>query len=297
MSFPLISLISINYNQLQVTCEMLDSCKHLTYPNYEIIVVDNASKENPAAYLNDRYPDVKVIVSAENLGFAGGNNLGIAQAKGEYLFFLNNDTEVTPDIIERLLAPFQNDATIGMVSPKIYYHSHPKMIQYAGYTEVHPVTGRNATIGGYEMDYGQHDKGQYTSYAHGAAMMVSRQVVETVGEMPDVFFMYYEELDWCSQIRRAGYQIYYQPEAHIYHKDSVTVGKESPLKAYYYIRNRILFMRRNTDGVKLAAFLLYVSTVVAPKTILGHLLKFRTEHLKATFRGLAWNLTHRVAVR
>ena len=96
---------------------------------------------------------------------------------------------------------------MGVVSPKIRYHSHPHIIQYAGFTEVNPFTGRNKMIGLMEEDQGQFDTPGDTAYAHGAAMMVKREVVEKVGLMPDIFFIYYEELDWSAHIRRAGYQV------------------------------------------------------------------------------------------
>lgn len=97
---PLVSIISINYKQARVTCEMLASLQHVTYPNYEVIVVDNASPVEEVQPIADQFPHVHLIRSAENLGFAGGNNLGIAEAKGKYLLFLNNDTEVDPGFLE-----------------------------------------------------------------------------------------------------------------------------------------------------------------------------------------------------
>jgi GT2 family glycosyltransferase len=103
MSLPLVSLISINYNQAQVTCDMVASLRRVTYPHLEIIVVDNASPSDNPDIIKERFPEVKLIKSDQNLGFAGGNNLGIAQAKGEYLLFLNNDTEVEPDFLEPLV--------------------------------------------------------------------------------------------------------------------------------------------------------------------------------------------------
>lgn len=287
---PLVSIITLNYNQLKVSCEFLDSCKLLTYPNYEIILVDNASKEDPTSFIEKNYPEVTLIRNSSNLGFAGGNNVGIAAAKGEYVFVVNNDTEVTPNLLDKLVAPFEQDSSIGVVSPKIKYYSNPTLIQYAGYTSMNPFTGQATAIGGKEEDRGQHDVSGYTYFAHGAAMLVKREVIENVGAFATEFFLYYEELDWGERIRRAGYNIYYQAEAEIFHKESVTVGKENPMKAYYHTRNRILFMRRNTTSFQFSCFMMFLTTCVIPKAILKYIIKKQPEHLKAFLKGLRWNL-------
>ncbi len=287
---PLISIVILNYNQIGVTAEFIESTKKLKYKNFEIILIDNASKEDPTSFIHSTYPDVRLIVNKINLGFTGGNNVGIEAAKGDYYFIVNNDTEVTDDLLDQLLDPFLNDNTVGVVSPKIRYFSNPTLIQYAGFTEVNPFTGRNKPIGGKEIDNGQHDISGYTSYAHGAAMLVKKEVVEKVGMLPDLFFIYYEELDWSAHIRRAGYKIYYQSKALIFHKESVTMGKESAIKAYYHNRNRILFMRRNTNSLQFSFFLFFLTFVIVPKTTLKYILKGQMTHLKNFFRGLIWNI-------
>ncbi len=287
---PLISIIIVNYNQLEVTCEFIESTKLLTYPNYEIVLVDNGSKTDPTEIIHSKYPEVVLIVNKKNLGFTGGNNVGIDAARGEYYLIINNDTEVTHDLLERLLEPFFADASIGVVSPKIRYYVNPLVIQYAGFNEINPFTGRNTTVGKSEIDCGQHDVGSYTFYAHGAAMMVKKEVVEKVGPLPDIFFIYYEELDWSAHIRRAGYNIYYQPTALIFHKESITMGKDSPFKAYYQNRNRILFMRRNTTKKQFLYFLLFLLFVVVPKTIIVYSAKGQFVHLGNFFKAIRWNV-------
>ena len=289
---PLISIIILNYNTLEVTCEFIESTRSLTYPNYEIILVDNASRQDPTQWIRDRYPEVRLIVNKRNLGFAGGNNVGIQAAKGDYYFIVNNDTEVTPTLLEHLLEPFSTDPKIGVVSPKIRFHSNPDIIQYAGFTEINPFTGRNRLIGFRERDQGQHDKSGYTAYTHGAAMMVKKEVIKKVGLMPDIFFLYYEELDWSAHLRREGYRIFYQASALIYHKESISVGKESVLKAYYQNRNRVLFMRRNSTGHQFLFFLLFLILIIIPKMIVVYSFNGQFDHLKNFFRGIFWNLTN-----
>ncbi len=283
-ALPLVSIITVDYRQLEVTCELLDSIAKLAYPNLETIVVDNgAMGDNTAAY-RTHLPDAQVIVSVENLGFAGGNNLGIRQAKGDFIFLVNNDTVISDGLIEALVARCQQPG-VGVASPKIKYFDQPKVIQYAGFSQVNPLTGRNEAIGKGEEDKGQYDTARPVPYAHGAAMMLRREVLEKLGLMPEAFFLYYEELDWCEQIRRGGYEIWYEPVAYILHKESTSTGKSSPLKTKYLTRNRILFMRRNFQGWKLAAFLLFFCAVSFPVHAVKLLLKGDFKNLKALAEG------------
>lgn len=270
---PLVSIITVNYRQAAVTVDLLRSIGENTYKNVEVIVVDNGSLEDCSAIFKKAYPSVKNLISTENLGFAGGNNLGIKAATGDYLFFINNDTIVTDGLIEALLSRFSTNPSIGAVSPKIRYFNNPNVIQYAGFTEINQLTGRNEAIGKNETDKGQHDSPYATAYAHGAAMMISRELLEKVGNMPEEFFLYYEELDWCAQIKRAGFAIWYEPAGLIYHKESAAVGKMSPLKIYYITRNRLLFMRRNVSGWRLATFLTYFYSVTVPIKSVSFLLR------------------------
>lgn len=289
---PLVSIIALNYNQTTVTCEFLESTKKLTYQNFETIIVDNGSTIDPTTQIEaGNYPHLKLILSPENLGFTGGNNLGIEQAKGEFLFIVNNDTEVTPDLIEQLLAPFKEDPAIGVVCPKIRFYHNPEVIQYAGFHQMNLLTGRTWAVGSKEVDNGQHNTSGPTWCAHGAAMMVKREVIEQVGRFAEKFFIYYEESDWSARILKAGYKIYYNADGLIFHKESITMGKESAVKVYYHTRNRILYMRRNTNKLQLTTFLLFFSFLTFPKSVCTYALKGQFGHLKSFLRGTFWNLT------
>lgn len=297
-SRPLVSIITVNFNQLDATCALFDSIRRQDYRNVEIFVVDNGSRENPAQVFLEKYPEVKFIRSEQNLGFAGGNNLAVKQAKGDFIFFVNNDAELTEGCIARLLALFEQVPDLGIASPLICYFPENnsklqtpnfKHIQYAGMTRVNPFTGRNRTIGNKEPDKGQFVEPQPTAYAHGAAMMISRRVLEQVRPMDEGFFLYYEELDWCERIRRAGFSIWVEPRARVYHKESLTVEKLGALKTYYLNRNRVWFMRRNYSGWRLAVFFVFLFLVTIPKNMLLYLLRGETENLKAFLRGVWWN--------
>ena len=152
------------------------------------------------------------------------------------------------------------------------------------------MTARNATIGEKTRDYGQYADATPTAYAHGAAMMISRKASEKVGLMFDNFFLYYEELDWCERIRKAGFEIYVEPRARVYHKESATVGASSTLKTYYINRNRIYFMRRNYSGLGFLAFTLFMLFVAIPKNVLTFILRGPSGHAKVFIKAIVWNI-------
>lgn len=291
----MVSIITVNYNQAAVTFALLDSIRRQDYKDIEVFVVDNASKENPQAAFETQYPEVHFIRSEVNLGFAGGNNLAVRAAKGDYLFFINNDAELTDHCLERLVAMFQNNPKLGLVSPLICYYPQEKwtedFIQYAGMTPIHPLTARNETIGKKTWERGQYTEPRATAYAHGAAMMCSKAVIEQAGMMDEDFFLYYEELDWGERVRKSGFEIWVEPRARVYHKESLTVGKLGSLKTYYLNRNRVWFMRRNYGGWKIAAFYLFLFLVTIPKNTLQMLIKGEKDNLKAFWRGIFWNFS------
>lgn len=291
-SHPRVSVITINYNNANVTGALLESLRKVTYPDVEVIVIDNFSTEDPTEYITRHFPEVTFIRSPKNLGFAGGNNLGIQAATGEYLLFLNNDTEVDPGFLEPMVHLFETNAEAGAASPKILYYNSDGIIQYAGSTCMNPFTGRNKRVGFMEKDRGQHDTLRQTDLAHGAAMMVPRRVIEKAGVMPEFFFLYYEEIDWCESIKKAGYKIFFVPGSKVYHKESMSVGKLSTLKTYYMTRNRLLFMRRHTSGMTKISWIIFFLLFSLPKNTVTYLLRRDAEHGKAFWKGLVWNLTH-----
>lgn len=281
-----ISIITINYNGFEDTCELIETLP-LEDESLEVIVVDNASNNDEATVIEQRYPQVKVIRSNQNLGFAGGNNLGIKAAKGKYLFFINNDTLLrhqTSDI-RHLINRLESSPKIGIVCPKIRFAWGDNPIQFAGYTPLSRITMRNHAIGCGELDKGQYETAHPTPYAHGAAMMVKREVIEKSGMMPECYFLYYEELDWSMMIRRAGYDIWYEPACTIFHKESQATGQNSPLRTYYLTRNRLLFVKRNNTGTTRILSYVYLIAIVALRDILKYYSQHRPDLAKATFKG------------
>jgi GT2 family glycosyltransferase len=288
-----VSIITVNFNQSVITEQLLSSI-NLTnnYPNIEIIVVDNGSKVNDVPQWRLKYPSIKFIRSDVNLGFAGGNNLGVKEAIGEYLFFVNNDTEFTENLVQTLVDVLDSNPEVGMVSPKIRYFDQPDILQYVGFTSMNYYTCRNYCVGQFEVD-----KGQYntitgpTAYAHGAAMMAKKEAIDKAGLMAENFFLYYEEMDWCDHIKKAGYQIWVETKALIYHKESVSVGRASALKEYFMNRNRILFIRRNAPVQARIFFYFYFTCLVVPRNILSYIKKGYHGFTRQLLNAVWWNIT------
>lgn len=284
MKYPKVSIITVNYKQRGVTCELLNSIAELTYPNLETIIVDNAQESDDSEVFKIHLPEARVINVPENIGFAGGNNVGIDAANGDYVFLLNNDTEVKEGTIEKILESFSKNERIGAISPILRYYDTPEQIQFAGFTEINPLTGRNDLI-----QEQPENLIADTSYFHGAAVMIPMHVIEQCGLMPEEYFLYYEELDWSRIIRRKGYEIKVRTDIEVLHKESVTTGKNSPLKVYYQNRNRIHFMRKSNrkHWLFFLAFFVLIST---PKNLLSHLIKRDLEHFRAFSKAVMHGL-------
>lgn len=279
-----VSIITINFNGLEDTCALIETIPF--NEKMEVIVVDNASKDQEADIIVQRYPQVNVIKSERNLGFAGGNNLGIQAAQGKYLFLVNNDTVFQNYNIQTLIDRMKSSSEIGIVCPKIRFFWGNHTIQFTGYTALSKVTVRNRAIGFGEDDHGQYDTAHPTPYAHGAAMLIRRDAINKVGLMPECYFLYYEEIDWSMMFTRAGYQIWYEPACTIYHKESQSTGQNSPLRTYYLTRNRLLLVRRNPQEFNKTLAYIYLIGVVALRDILKYTLIGRYDLLKAIFRAL-----------
>lgn len=291
----LISIITVNFNQHEATLALLKSIhQYYANANIEIILVDNGSDYNNESYYKLDGQQIIYIRSEVNLGFAGGNNLGIVQAKGNYLFLVNNDTEFTEGLIEQLTHLLDANPAIGMVSPQINYYDDKNIVQYAGFTPMNYYTCRNACIGQFETDNGQYtNQVKPTGYVHGAAMMIRTSAVRKAGAMAENFFLYYEEMDWCDTIRRAGFQTWINTNALIYHKESLSVGKNSALKEFFMNRNRILFIRRNAKLHQRLFFYCYFTLFVVPRNIIKYLKSGTSNFILVLFRALWWNVANK----
>ena len=286
-----ISIITVNYNQSDLTNELIRSIQLGNFCNYEIIVVDNNSQTEDVSKINTDFPNVKLICSSRNLGFAKGNNLGLRYATGEFILFINNDTEIHANTIPALLEAFRQYPEAGAISPLIKYHSETDAIQYAGYTKMNPYTQRMFAIGKNARSSAYEDSVKETAAVHGCAVMTKRENIEKVGDMPTPYFLYYEELEWSEQFKRKGFKLYVQPAAIVYHKESVSTGKDSTLQTYFKNRNRLLFLKRNYSGIQKLVGLIYLLLFAFPSKIIKHLLSREFQHTKALVRALLWHLS------
>ncbi|MAS35257.1 MAG: glycosyl transferase [Anaerolineaceae bacterium] len=245
---PDVSIIVLNYNRREDTLECLRSLQHQTYLYTRVILVDNASTDGTVEAVRSLYPMVEVIETGQNLGFTGGNNVGIQHALddgADYILLLNNDTVVAPDMIEQMVSVMEQDSSVAITGPTIYYYEQPEMIWSAG-GSIDWKRGLTFMVG-----EGEEDKGQFgtepreVEFATGCALMVRRDVWEQVGLLDDTFFMYYEEVEWCVRARRHGMKIVHVPMAMMWHKISLQ-GRETTPGAYYYLtRNRLLFLSQS----------------------------------------------------
>ncbi|MFA5714043.1 MAG: glycosyltransferase family 2 protein [Bacteroidales bacterium] len=285
-STPQISIVTVNFNGLSHTLELLASIQeHLPFREIETIVVDNGSTANETISIVENFPWAITIRSEENLGFAGGNNLGIERSSGQFIMFLNNDTIILDSSLIQLPSLFERDSSIAIVSPKILFHNPKGVIQYAGITPLSKITIRNRVVGYGEPDYGQYQREGECGYPHGAAMMVSRKAFEEVGPMPRLFFLYWEEIDWSEQFRRLGYKIWYSPQVTVAHKEGQSVGSLSYTKQYYMARNRLLYAKRNRTGLFRLLALSYLLLIAFPKELIIKLSNKELSLVGATIRG------------
>lgn len=291
-NYPLVSIITIHYQNVNLTSGLLESLNLITYPNIEIIVADNGSAQLNTIELKRKFPNIILVSVPENYGFSGGNNLCIMRARGKYVLLLNNDIEVAPNFLEPLVSKLELNPKIGAVSPKIRFFHEPTKIQYAGFSKLTHYTIRNKTIGFGEIDNGQYDIDYQTDSTHGAAMLIPISVIKEVGMMAYIYFLYYEELDWVVRIKKAGYQTWYVHNSLVYHKFSQTTGQNSTLKTYYLNRNRIMYIRRNLAGFRFITAMFYQLLIVTVRNISIFLLKGKFSHILSYLRAIKWHFDH-----
>lgn len=281
-----ISFITVNYNGLEHTRELLQSMqKFLKNISYETLVVDNGSLVNESVVLASEFPKYTFLRSENNLGFAGGNNLGIMQSIGRYVMLVNNDTLFIDSSMKDLIRFMDNNSSVAACSPKILFLQPPGVIQYAGFTDLTKITLRNRGIGFGEEDRGQYNIPAETFFTHGAAMVVRREVIEKVGLMPESYFLYYEEMDWCYKMRNEGFKLWYYPCTVVVHKESMSIGASSSLKTFYMTRNRLLFASRNRGGLVRLMALLYQLKISIPAHFIKSIFLGRLDLAKAVAAG------------
>ena len=256
---PLVYIILVNYNGYKDTIECVNSLKGINYSNYKIVIVDNASTNNSLEILKQTLNNCIIIESKKNLGFAGGNNLGIKYAlksNADYVLLLNNDTLEEPNFLNNMINSFNKDEKIGLVGCKIMYYPEKDKIWYGGgYINWFKFIGIHC--GMKQIDKGQCDTEKEIDFMTGCCMLIKREVFEKVGLLSEEYFMYFEDVDFCVKVKDAGYKIWYNPEAAIYHKVGFSSGgEESTFSIKWGTRNRLLFMNKYKNKVSKVSFAL-----------------------------------------
>ena len=289
MNIPKISIIILNWNGKEDTLECLESLRKLDYLNYEIIVVDNGSSDDSVPILRKGFPNIELIVNDKNLGYAGGNNVGIEYAlkrKADYIFLLNNDTVVHKDCLRELLDVIEREPKVGFVGPKTYYYQEPKRIQFIGGSYSF-ITGRSSYIGSGEIDHGQHDELREVDFINGHALLVRKEVIDSIGMLDPEYFAYNEETDWCIRAKGKNYKCLYVPRAIVWHKSSKSsCGLTRP---YLITRNQLLFMRKNASKRQLMIFFLHFFLVQTTHRMLSFLKHRQWDKLRVFVQAVGWN--------
>ena len=261
---PKVTIIVLNWNGKEDTIECLESLKHITYPNYEILLVDNGSTDGSVECFRERYPGMEIIENGENLGFAEGNNVGIRRAMDEgadYVLLLNNDTVVDPEFLGELVKVAKSGMSIGIVGPKIYYYDYAgrnDVIYFAG-AELVLWKGSDIKYGYREIDQGQCDEIKGVDEIEGTCLLIKSELVNKIGLLDPNFFAYREDTDFCMRAARKGFKLFYVPKAIIWHKVGASFGlaRDNPFKVYLMIRNKFYVTKKNAENIDIYKFLIY----------------------------------------
>ncbi len=244
---PLVAIILVNFNGMKDTIDCIKSLKLTDYDNQRIIVVDNGSTEEVTDFEKEYIKtETCYIETGANLGFSGGNNIGIKMAQSmnaDYIMLLNNDTVVNPSFISELVNVAETRKDAGIVCGKIYWYDDPDTIWYAGgsFDRVLGITSHER----YNMVDDQHENYvKEVTFATGCLWLMPKSTVDLVGLMDEEFFLYSEDDDYCCRVINAGLKIYYVNSAIIYHKVSKSTCKMSERTQYYLIRNGLYIISK-----------------------------------------------------
>jgi len=282
---PKVFIIILNWNGWEDTKECLESLDRVAYDNFEVVLVDNGSKDNFQFPISN-FQKIKIhtVYNEENLGFAGGNNVGIKLALergAEYVLLLNNDTIVEPDFLVGLVEEAKNDERAGIVGPLIYFHDDKKIIWSAG-GKITEHFMRGELIGYQKTDEGHYQVAEQVAYISGTCLLIKAEVIKKIGLISEDYFLYYEDTDWCVRAKRAGWRSLVIPQSKIYHKVSRSTQEFSYPYIYYHSRNGLMFAER--FGSKVGAYLF--SFWIAAKQLIKMSTHYKREWAKPVLRGV-----------
>ncbi|WP_163194458.1 glycosyltransferase family 2 protein [Clostridium thermarum] len=290
---PLVYIIILNYNAYQETLRCLESVNKIDYGNYKVVIVDNNSRDNSAEILKRKAIGHTVIKYDNNLGYAAGNNVGIhyAMKKGaDYICILNNDVEVEKDFLNKLITYMESDKKVAVAGPCICDFDERDKVQSMG-ANINLFTGL-AQSKKKNYPYSKLSGGPVeVDYLGGACFIIRRDVFENIGNIPEMYFLFFEETEFCLRAKRAGYKLMCLKDSKIYHKRSATISKYKGLSYYFLNRNRVIFMRRNANVFQKAVFSVYLFIEALGRVILKRepfsLFKIYLDGMKADKNSIA----------
>jgi len=242
--YPLVYVLILNWNGKSLTIDCVESVLKSDYTNFRVLVIDNGSTDGSADAIRMRFGSrTEIIENKKNLGYASGFNVGLEYAfdtkNSDYCLVMNNDTVIDQSAISEFVKVAESDEKIGFVTGKVYFFDHPNVFQTVG-MHMHAVRWRGDHIGRKEIDTGQYDEICERFFADDVCTLVRRALYTDTGGYNPLFFLQSEETDWQARAKNHGYKIVYTPHAKVWHKVSITIGKDSALKAYYDTRNPML---------------------------------------------------------
>ena len=238
-------IIVLNYKNGEGTISCIKSLEKLDYENIEIVIVDNNSDDKSGDLIHKKFPHMHYIQTGENLGYSGGNNIGIRYAldKGaNYIWILNPDTLVEPNTLVELLKGFA-EKSVGIVCPKIYYQDDKNKVWFVDSTlDIKSGLANHKDFG--LIDQGQFNSPKELEWATGASLLIRSDVFKKIGLFDPNYFLFFEDVDFSVRTKNAGFTILFQPKAHVYHTVGGSVGKGNPRNEFYKTRNRLYFIKK-----------------------------------------------------
>ena len=248
MKEPKVIVLILSFNGKELLDDSVSSYLENEYSNFEVVVIDNGSNDGTEEYVKRKFPSAEVIRIDKNKGYSGGFNFGLDYAfnkkNADYVLITNNDVKADNKVITELVKVSEKDKMAGFVIGKVYYFEQPEILQTVGKKE-HPVRWNGGHIGNREKDEGQYDKIEERYFCDDIFILVKRELYQNVGGYDQTFFLQGEDFDWQARAKNANYKIMYTPHAKIWHKDSMTIGRTSPMKAYYNARNPMIVILKH----------------------------------------------------
>lgn len=293
---PRVAAIVLNYNGREITLEAIGSLRRMTYPNFDILHVDNGSSDGSSEAVAEAFPEVRTVGVEENIGPAGGLNLGMRAALDagyDYLLFLNNDIEAAPEMLTEMVRVAESSPEIACVGPKTYYYADRSRLWSAGgILRFRQSATRERGMG--EMDSGQYEEVEEVDYINGCAMLIERGPLEEVGYWDPQFQLAGEDADLCMRLKQRGYRCFYAPRAVLWHMVSPTLGSYVPKRTFGSGRSTALFVRRYGRLRDWLSFFLFMGAAL-PLAFVRELLRGNQAAVWAKAKGVVAGLREPLA--